>query len=160
MKTRDAFSEDNPQLKEWVAALEKELNSCEGKSLDEPVLRLVPASEVGPDDELIPSMIICTIDVSTAFLQTDERDSTRMSGDGSGTMRAFLRPPKEAMKPAGWVYQVLKSIYGLRTAPRAWKQTLCRWLRSYGCRPARYDDSVWVHEPSGVNVLIYVDDLV
>eukprot|EP00399_MALV-I-05_sp_L67-4_P000114 gene114-25_t len=100
------------------------------------------------------------IDVSTAFLQTDERDATRISGDGSGTMRTFLRPPKEAKKPAGWAYQVLKSIYGLRTAPRAWKQTLCRWLRSYGCRPARYDDSVWVHEPTGINVLIYVDDLV
>jgi len=72
----------------------------------------------------------------------------------------FLRPPKECEKPKGWVWQVIKSIYGLKTAPKAWKHTLCSWLRSQSLRPGVYDDSVWVCEATGVVVLIDVDDLV
>ena len=63
VKNRDAFAPTNPAFKEWAAALEKEVNATEGtgSSAVGEVLRLVPVSEVGPDDGITPSMIICTI---------------------------------------------------------------------------------------------------
>jgi hypothetical protein len=99
------------------------------------------------------------IDVSTAFLQTDECDAVRASDEG-GPTRTFIKPPPVCERPKGYVWQVLKSIYGLKTAPRAWKQTLCRWLKEMGGRPAAYDDSVWVLPAFGMNILLYVDDLI
>eukprot|EP00399_MALV-I-05_sp_L67-4_P000175 gene175-96_t len=181
VRNRDAFSHTSDEFGAWCEALEKELGSCEGDSLDSPVLRLVPISEVTCQDEVIPSMVICTIKhdgrKKCRLVACGNRQKVQASDAYAGVCAhdvwmqvmlmslglghsTFLRPPKEAQKPSGHIWQVLKSIYGLKTAPRAWKATLCRWLKEFGCRPARYDDSVWVHEPSNVVVLLYVDDLV
>lgn len=98
---------------------------------------------------------VAQIDVSTAFLQTDEQD------DDKDRVRTILRPPKTCpVKPeeAGMLWEVTKSIYGLRSAPAAWKATLVRWLTSRGFSTCDFDENV-LAAPDGTLVLIYVDDL-
>lgn len=117
---------------------------------------------VGHDGWLQTFIIACKlgltvsqVDVSTAFLQTDVCD------DDPNRPRTILRPPKDVpQKPeeVGKLWEVRKSIYGLRSAPSAWKQTLVRWLSEVGYKPCPYDENIYSH-PDGTLCLIYVDDL-
>lgn len=100
---------------------------------------------------------IAQIDVSTAFLQTDPVD------DDQSRVRTILRPPKQVPRKSGeehHLWEVTKSIYGLRSAPASWKQTLVRWLKSEGFVPCEYDENVFRKPIDGTNIMIYVDDLV
>lgn len=100
-------------------------------------------------------LAVAQIDVSTAFLQTDSRD------DDSSRARTVLRPPKwvpTKKGEEGLLWEVTKSIYGLRSAPSSWKATLVRWLKEEGFRVCEYDENIFVRK-DGVSVLIYVDDL-
>lgn len=97
------------------------------------------------------------IDICTAFLQTDTAQ------DVEGRPRTFLRPPRELetalnLKPKT-LWRVLRSIYGLRSAPSAWKRTLCAYLTEKGFRSSLLDDAVWICESTGCVALLYVDDL-
>ena len=195
-----------PAFKEWAAALEKEVNLVGGKdsTTGGQALRLVPVSEVGSKDEILPSMIICTIkhdgSCKCRLVACDSRSQSNTSDEGKiglcvhnvwiqvillafaqqqsvyqvyvstavlqsdgqedfSSKRTFLRPPKECVAPDGWVWQVIRSVYGLKTAPRAWVQTLGRWLQSYGLHSVVDDDSVWVCGTTGVVVLVGIVDL-
>lgn len=103
------------------------------------------------------------IDVKNAFLQTERVDSPGYDGDGYGgessKMQTFLKPPKVCRVGDHMVWRVLKSIYGLKSAPASWKQTLTRYLSEKGFRASRLDDTVWIGE-NGVKILLYVDDLI
>lgn len=102
-------------------------------------------------------LTVAQIDISTAFLQTDSRD------DDPNRPRTVLRPPKDCPKPKGQencLWEVVKSIYGLRSAPASWKSTLVRWLATEGYEPCAYDENVYVNKKDGNLVLLYVDDLV
>lgn len=94
------------------------------------------------------------IDISQAFLQTDVADYK------PGDKRTFLRIPKYVPgHGSGTVWQVIRSVYGLRSAPRDWQKTLGKALRAIGFVPHSLDDSVY-HDRKGNCVLLYVDDLV
>jgi len=108
-------------------------------------------------------MEMALLDVSVAFLQTD--DAGRATNQ-----RTFLRAPsafhlydpmaKLVGEPAdAGLLEVLKSIYGLATAPSAWKRTLTAYLRSIGFLPLNYDDCVLRRSHDGALVVLYVDDL-
>lgn len=92
------------------------------------------------------------IDISQAFLQTDKRDDVQRQ-------RTSLRVPKFVEAPPNSVWEVISSIYGLRSAPKAWQRTLATALRSWGFTVHPLDDSVWV-DGQGNAILVYVDDLV
>ena len=190
---------------EWRGSVKDEV----GGLIAEGVLRPCKISEVGPNDELLPSILILAvksdgrhkarlvaagnhskfdtrattyssvvgreswlpimitmlkqgysltqIDVSQAFLQTDKAD------DDPDRPRTFLRgtfglPDGDPENPdCQDVYEVLKSIYGLKSASAAWKTTLVKFLRTKGWRASRYDDSIYVK--NDMVLLLYVDDL-
>lgn len=103
------------------------------------------------------------IDVVTAFLQTDPVDTEKTAGT------TFIRVPKD-MKHVGHIggvpyhdkmlLRVVKSLYGLKTAPAAWKRTLERYLGEIGFVQSLLDDTVWVDRKRNLRVLLYVDDLI
>lgn len=93
------------------------------------------------------------VDITTAFLQTNATD------DCDGRPTTYIRPPPQAGADKKVLWRVLKSIYGLRSAPSAWKKTLTGWLKEKKFRLSFYDDSILYRE-DGLKVLLYVDDLV
>ena len=95
---------------------------------------------------------VAQIDISQAFLQTEKEDDVERP-------RTFLRIPSWVNGPKDEVWEVLKSIYGLRSAPASWQATLSKALRSWGFKRHPLDDSVW-QGTNGEIVMIYVDDLI
>ena len=107
---------------------------------------------------------IFLIDISTAYLQT----SKEHSNVSRGGRRTFLRMPwganvyfdPDKPEPTRQVLEVLKSIYGLRTADRAWADTLATWLvEDKDFKRMFYDAMVFVNAKRGLVLCVYTDDL-
>jgi len=104
-------------------------------------------------------------DIATAFLQTDP-DIARADGK-----KFMLKPPAVCCKHAqksiectNVLWEVLSSIYGLRTAPRDWAKTLTMELEKKGFTCTLIDESVLTSIPdpeTGERVIIacFVDDI-
>ena len=93
-------------------------------------------------------------DVATAFLQADTRTE--------GERLVAIKPPPEAGLGKGWVWLLRKSLYGLRSAPKAWFLTLARELRQLGWRQSTSDPALWyLSGVAGVHgvMAVHVDDL-
>ena len=98
-------------------------------------------------------------DISAAFLQGVKRD-TDLRG------RLFLKPPRGrplAGVDEGDLLEVIKSVYGLPDAPRAWWEEVTGFLRSVGFRHARMDVAFMVYYKDdnsvGAMLILHVDDL-
>ena len=98
---------------------------------------------------------IGSIDVKTAFLQADERES--------GEKLIAVRPPKEAEEDAEFVWILAKSMYGLRSAPKAWWKTLVKALvTEFGFQQCVHDQAVftfWSEDRLCGALAIHVDDI-
>ncbi|GJV57206.1 putative ribonuclease H-like domain-containing protein [Tanacetum coccineum] len=60
------------------------------------------------------------------------------------------------------VYKVVKALYGLHQAPRAWYETLAKYLLDNGFHRGRIDQTLFVKKQKG-NILlvqVYVDDII
>ena len=74
-------------------------------------------------------------DVSSAFLQGEDRDN-KTKGE------SYLRPPKNRKLdgvPPGCLIKVIKFVYGLPDAPRAWWNKFTGFLKNLGFRSNRLD---------------------
>lgn len=97
-----------------------------------------------------------SVDVSQAFLQTEERDQN------SSRKRTFLRLPKVLREHVpeldGSLFELLRAIYGERTAPKGWYHTLARFLMDeLGFARSSYDDALFF---KGETVIFtHVDDI-
>ena len=88
---------------------------------------------------------------------------------GGTSKRTFLRLPSAfkyympSLLASGasiaTVLLVLSSVYGLATAPKAWKKTVVAFLISLGFRVLLYDDSILVRDSPFAVIILYVDDL-
>lgn len=112
-------------------------------------------------------------DVASAFLQG--LSFQELSDMGCGELRQIaFTPPKDSeqyfreLPSCGWynpdkhVLNMLKPVYGLRDAPKAWKIKLDMVLRSTGAQPLHTDASLYVWFVQGILQLIvsaHVDDL-
>lgn len=65
--------------------------------------------------------ILMSSDAIRAFLQSNKRDSEEA--------QIAVYPPKQAGEAEGVVWLVMKSLYGLRSAPKAWWLTIKCKLR-------------------------------
>ena len=97
-----------------------------------------------------------TVDITQAFLQSD--------AEFRPDKPTFLRPNSAVQASlerlgfrANSLLEVVKSVYGLRSAPRSWQRTLNAHLSAQGFRPHELDPTVWIRR--GVYILCYVDDL-
>nr|GEV15533.1 hypothetical protein [Tanacetum cinerariifolium] len=60
------------------------------------------------------------------------------------------------------VYKVVKALYGLHQAPRAWCETLANYLLENGCQRGKIDQTLFIKRQKGdiLLVQIYVDDII
>nr|GEW93777.1 putative ribonuclease H-like domain-containing protein [Tanacetum cinerariifolium] len=60
------------------------------------------------------------------------------------------------------VYKVVKALYGLRQAPRAWYETLANYLLEHGFQRGKIDQTLFIKKQKGdiLLVQIYVDDII
>ena len=94
--------------------------------------------------------MVSSIDVATAFLQSDpysESDPKRY---------VTYKPHKAA--PVEY-YQLLGSIYGMRSGSMAWFKTLTKWLKQQGFESGADEPCVYTHKDTGLTVCCFVDDL-
>ena len=98
-------------------------------------------------------------DISTAFLQGKERDVETRG-------RLYLEPPARPLEgvQAGSLLEVIKSVYGLPDAPRAWWEELTTYLiRDLGFQHCRMDVAflVWYNDDGSVGIMLvlHVDDV-
>ncbi|CAI7830475.1 unnamed protein product, partial [Closterium sp. NIES-53] len=94
-----------------------------------------------------------SLDFSTAFLQ------------GSMYEEIWLRCPPGFTEsfPAGTQWSLRRPVYGLRQAPREWRDTLRTTLAPLGFAPTTADPSLFLRTDTSLPpfyVLVYVDDLV
>ncbi len=97
-----------------------------------------------------------SIDIKTAFLQADTR--------GAEDKVIAVRPPKESGEDLEHVWVLNKSMYGLRSAPKAWWKTLTKALtQEFGFRQCINDQAVFTLTENGAlrGVLaVHVDDII
>ena len=94
--------------------------------------------------------IISSIDVSTAFLQSE-------SYDPSDEPRYVSYQPCKSV-PIQY-YQLLGPLYGQRSASMRWYSTLKQWLISQGFVPGLNEPCVFTHA-NGLRVAVWVDDII
>nr|GEV37023.1 hypothetical protein [Tanacetum cinerariifolium] len=60
------------------------------------------------------------------------------------------------------VYKVVKALYGLHQAPRAWYETLANYLLGNGFRKGKIDQTLFIKKQRGdiLLVQVYVDDII
>lgn len=86
-------------------------------------------------------------DVATAFL------------NGELTEDLYLVPPDGVDVPDGYTCRLVKSLYGLRQAPRCFNNKFTEMLRRFGMKRIFSDPSVFVTEGDPPMILaLYVDD--
>jgi hypothetical protein len=95
-----------------------------------------------------------SLDISQAFLQADE-----LPADSE----IYVRPPQGSKEPPGTIWKLRRPLYGLSVAPRAWTDTLKRFLTEYGFKPVNNSDTVfaWTNSESSqhMQLVYHVDDI-
>jgi len=77
----------------------------------------------------------------------------------------FLKPPPGCpQSQSNQYWHLIRSLYGLKRAPRIWLETLCNHLRSMGLRQASPNSCLFIGElieggPT-IYIGIYVDDII
>ena len=97
------------------------------------------------------SWSIVGFDVNTAFLHASI----------PVTSNIFIWPPKEyASEDGSVVWQLKKSLYGLRTSPKAWQDHVFNVFNEAQLIQMRSECNVWRNQQSNFFIVIYVDDIV
>ena len=118
---------------------------------------------------------VCGIDVSEAFTQADRKDNVnrRTFLKLPSQWKGVLLPPSLAERGVtvanfdNWLLQVISWIYGERGAPKAWRESFVRWLKSlkslgkYVFVQSVYDENVLfvVSATAAFIICVYVDDV-
>jgi hypothetical protein len=96
------------------------------------------------------SWSIVGFDVNTAFLHASIPESSFV----------FIWPPKEyASENDSVVWQLKKSLYGLRTSPKAWQDHVFNVFTEAQLIQMRSECNVWRNQQSNFFIMIYVDDI-
>lgn len=172
VKHKNALASDNPDREKWLKAISKELGGLEEKVLEvcpyprsraltnfylrycfkarvvacgnfQKVTEGDVCSGVEPCDVWLDSILldlkrgwgVSQVEISQVFRQTDLDDDVFLG-------RTFLGAPKTLAGYDGKVWKVVRSVYGLKSALRAWQLTLHKTLRSWSLSPPLLDNSV------------------
>jgi hypothetical protein len=91
-----------------------------------------------------------SVDISSAFL------------NGKLEEEVYMRQPEGFERNgSGWVWRLLKSLYGLKQSPRVWHQKLNSVLESMGFTRILCEHSIWIYHRGDVRVIIpvFIDDM-
>nr|GFA67341.1 ribonuclease H-like domain, reverse transcriptase, RNA-dependent DNA polymerase [Tanacetum cinerariifolium] len=91
-------------------------------------------------------------------------------GDTSSTEAEIIEEEVFVYQPLGFedsdyldkVYKLVKALYGLHQAPRAWYETLANYLLEIGFQRGKIDDTLFIKKQKGdiLLVQVYVDDII
>ena len=93
---------------------------------------------------------LASIDIKTAFLQSipygpnEKPRYIKLKDPNTGKMLYF---------------RLITPMYGQRSAPRRWEDTLAPWLESQGFTRGKNEPSVFYRPSDDMSILVYVDDL-
>jgi hypothetical protein len=73
--------------------------------------------------------------------------------------KLYVVPPPPFELPPGHVWLLLKSLYGLVQAPRAWYETLTAKLIELSFRVCLFDPCVYIHTTQNLILSVHVDDI-
>jgi len=92
------------------------------------------------------------IDVTQAFIQSDNLPANS---------RLYMVPPPEAEADRDIVWHLQKPLYGLKCAPRAWANTLRKFLESEGWQPVAHEDTLFQLNKGDARLALvfHVDDI-
>ena len=98
----------------------------------------------------IRQMHIHQLDVASAFCYA------AMEGD------VYMEPPPDFDMPPDLCIKLEKSLYGLRTSPRAWWKHLNRFIKSLHFKPCVLEPCLYsmVYKHELMLLTIYVDDII
>ncbi|GJZ88195.1 putative ribonuclease H-like domain-containing protein, partial [Tanacetum coccineum] len=141
------------QHESWVDAMQEELQE-EGIDYDEvfaPVAR-IEAIRIFLAFASYMGFIVYQMDVKSAFLYSTIDEEVYVSQPPG-----FV-DPKHPKK----VYKVVKALYGLHQAPRAWYATLSAFLEQSGYRRGTIDKTLFIKKDKKdiMLVQVYVDDII
>jgi hypothetical protein len=95
-----------------------------------------------------------SLDISQAFVQADELPEDA---------HLYIYPPKGSNEPPGTIWKLHRPLYGLAVAPRAWSETLKRFLREYGFVSVNNSDTSFTwSDPTKkhhMHLVYHVDDI-
>ncbi|GJS60066.1 putative ribonuclease H-like domain-containing protein [Tanacetum coccineum] len=96
--------------------------------------------------------IVYQMDVKSAFLYGTIEEEVYV------TQPPGFKDPDHPDK----VYKVVKALYGLHQAPRAWYETLANYLLSNGFKRGKIDQTLFIKKQKGdiLLVQVYVDDII
>ena len=94
------------------------------------------------------------VDISQAFTQGDLQP-----GDGYMGNLYISAPPGFPEDPE-YCYRLLKPLYDIPSAARAWFQTMSTFLKQEGCSKVDYEESMWKTTVNGHDILLaaHIDD--
>nr|GEZ81041.1 copia protein [Tanacetum cinerariifolium] len=75
----------------------------------------------------------------------------------------ICQPPRfEDLDYPDKIYKVVKALYGLHQAPRAWYETLANYLLKNGFHRGKIDQTLFIKKQKGdiLLVQVYVDDII
>ncbi|GJU13793.1 putative ribonuclease H-like domain-containing protein [Tanacetum coccineum] len=98
------------------------------------------------------SFLVYQMDVKSAFLYVTIKEEVYV------TQPPGLKDPDNPDK----VYKVVKALYGLHKAPRAWYETLANYLLGNGFKRGKIDQALFIKKQKGdiLLVQVYVDDII
>lgn len=93
-----------------------------------------------------------SVDIRTAFLQSDKYDIHE---------RPRYIKVVNPLDPTQILYaRLISPMYGQRSAPRRWEDTLAPWLESLGFKRGDNEPSIFYRSQDNMVILVYVDDLI
>ncbi|GJY32556.1 putative ribonuclease H-like domain-containing protein [Tanacetum coccineum] len=130
----------------WVEAMQEELLQFQLQQEQSKAIRLLLAyaSFMG--------FLVYQMDVKRAFLYGTIKEEVYV------TQPPGFKDPDHPDK----VYKVVKALYGLHQAPRAWYETLANYLLSNGFKRGKIDQTLFIKKQKGdiLLVQVYVDDII
>ncbi|GJW88394.1 ribonuclease H-like domain-containing protein [Tanacetum coccineum] len=92
----------------------------------------------------------------------DNKTSTFLYGTIEGEVYVTQPPRFKDTDHPDKVYKVVKALYGLHQAPRAWYETLANYLLGNGFKRGNIDQTLFIKKQKGdiLLVQVYVDDII
>jgi hypothetical protein len=96
------------------------------------------------------------VDISQAFVQGE-----LLPGDGHNG-NVYISSPPGYEEDSRYIYRLLKPLYGMPSAARAWHTTMSAFLEREGCETVGFEKSMWRVVIDGHRILLgaHIDDFV
>nr|GEX48789.1 uncharacterized mitochondrial protein AtMg00810-like [Tanacetum cinerariifolium] len=165
-KTKEQMDEENNRALKRLNESQKE-KAAKKQKLDEKVEELKRHLQIVPNDEddvyTEATPLACKVPIVDYEIYNQNNKPYYKSKEltiqvpKGVTIRGFEDPDYPHK-----VYKVVKALYGLHQAPRAWYETLANYLLENGFQKGKIDQTLFIKKQKGdiLLVQVYVDDII